>query len=353
LSKSELFVNVWVPAIHYYSITSPTNLHLESGVNIILEVGRSTRASSFQLFQQHHTVEPWMKRLLVETILILMVKYPLSMVETPLENRLTEISDGLSIPDSPDFASCIEKLRKLDPGETVIIFEKLIGDEIPAVTAGVARACGELKLKETLDILMRLLDEPGKWFSHSDRDLIRREAVKSIGTFGTHVHGAELFEFLKSPSNPELQSELIRAIGNIGSEELIEPLLQAIDSQPSLALSASGAIAQICGEDAYKGLIGCIRHNNEMVRSASVWALGELGDQRAIQTLVEFAGKSDSFTRRDIVNAIARIGGMKARLVLDQIQVSDPDLIVRREASKAIKAGIVDIGLNKNSVEND
>ncbi|MFH1677079.1 MAG: HEAT repeat domain-containing protein, partial [bacterium] len=83
-----------------------------------------------------------------------------------------------------------------------------------------------------------------------------------------------------------------------------------------------------------------LKHEDEMVVSASIWALGEMGDTRAVEPLFDIGERADQLMRSDIVWALGRIGGSQAQDALEKISLFDSDSGIRREAEKLVESGI-------------
>jgi HEAT repeat protein len=263
------------------------------------------------------------------------------------QDLLQSVKDALGCPELPEFIQSVETLRDSPKEKLREVLATLLEDPEADLALGIARAIGILSLTEAAQLLVSLVDEPGKWFAQSERVAIRLAAVESLGLVASERGINVLLDTLESTHDEQLAAEVIKALGMIKSPRITGRLLQAMNEHPPLALSAAGALAQIGGEEAFQGLIAGLRHEDEMVRSASVWALGELGDPRAVGTLVEMAINSDAFLRRDIAWSLGRIGGMSARLALGAACQRDPDPGVRREAARAIRSGAV-LGAAKN-----
>ena len=251
---------------------------------------------------------------------------------------LSSLADDLSSPDLSVFESALGELQRLTVAQAREVFSGLLLEPDPPLTLGVARVIGELRNPELGEILLSLLREPGKWFGCSDRLAVRSAAVESLGALRYKGSVSILLELVSTARDQELVLEAVRALSMIGDPECVGGLLQAIIVHPPLALSAAGVVAEIGGEEAFQGLLGCLGHESDMVRSASVWALGLMRDQRAIKHLSRLACDTDSMLRSDAVWAIAKIGGPSARIALSEISSLDPDPYVRKEAARAIES---------------
>ncbi len=263
------------------------------------------------------------------------------MPDTAREELLKSIPDLLGYPDDPDFANNVNKLREIPDVVLVIAFSDQLEDPDASLALGIMRAIGILEIGDGLGLLLKFADEPGKWFSNPDRAAIRLAAVESIGIVGDESAAELLLNLAGSSFDSELEMEAVRALGRIGALSSVGPLIESMNARPEIALSAAGALMEIGGEEAFMGLLDGLLNDKEMVRSASVWALGKFGDERAIARLMTLTENSDPMIRRDIAWALGEIGGFRARLTLGAIANTDPDVMVRREASKAIMNGAV------------
>lgn len=258
-----------------------------------------------------------------------------------LQELIKSIPDILGFPHDPGFPDAVESLRDLPVPRLIEAFGEILKDPDASVALGIVRAIGILELDGTQDLLLQLVDEPGKWFSHDDRAAIRNAAVESIGIVGDEDAVEPLLDLIGSTQESELEMEVVRAIGRIGSESAIRPLTGLMRDRAEIALSAAGVLVEIGGEEAFQCLLDALTSDSEILRSASIWALGKMRDERAVTNLMTFTEINDPMTRRDIAWALGQIGGFHARLALGAIALADHDITVRREALKAIRAGTV------------
>jgi HEAT repeat protein len=57
-----------------------------------------------------------------------------------------------------------------------------------------------------------------------------------------------------------------------------------------------------------KTLVAALKDKNGSVRSHAAWALGQLGDAKAIESLVPLLTDKDTDVRRDVSDALKRLG---------------------------------------------
>jgi len=263
------------------------------------------------------------------------------MPELTREKIVESCIEGLSFPESTDFETTISNLGNI-PGPLLHdAFEVLLDDPDAGLALGVARAIGLTNCVDAADLAISLVDEPGKWFSHTERASIRTEAVKTLGTLKSDTAVSSLLDLVKHTRDQELLMEAILALGTIASPIAIDPLFDAMYAWPPVALSAAGALVEIGGVKVLSGFIKALQSEEDFIRSASVWALGKIGDERAISPLLELLHDSDRMLKCDIAWALGQIGGFRARLLLLALAQNDEDLDVRREASTAVEKGAV------------
>ena len=77
------------------------------------------------------------------------------------------------------------------------------------------------------------------------------------------------------------------ALGNIGDERAIELLIKALgDEYGGVCDNAASALVKI-GKPAVEPLIKALGSKNEFVRSHAASALGDIGDERAVEPLIK------------------------------------------------------------------
>jgi len=259
------------------------------------------------------------------------------------------VIDGLGYPNSPDYEHTVQSLSAIPHSELAPAFKSLLEDPDVPLALGIARAIGILGCVDAADLLANLIDEPGKWFGHADRAAIQQAAIHSAGTLKISDSLEPLLFIIKTSRDPDTLMQAVNSIGEIGSETAVDPLLHEIKTNPPVALSAAGALVTIGGDTALQGLIDCLASTDEMVVSAAVWALGKMGDRRAVIPLVRLLGYCEPDLRQEIAWSLGQLGGVKARITLAALSQGDRDLGVRREASRAIRTGtILGCGDKKN-----
>jgi HEAT repeat protein len=173
------------------------------------------------------------------------------------------------------------------------------------------RAIRAIKGHQAAEIFKQLLSD-----SNSS---MRRGAAGALGD--SQDEGA--FEPLVQAMHDEsamVRSEAAKSLGKLNNTSAIGPLMQAlIDDEKGVRSEAASALAKI-GEPAVEPLIGALQDNDS---SEAARALGEIGDVKAIDPLIQAFKSNNSDTRQEVVLALVRLNGTSAVLPFIQI-LRDP-----------------------------
>lgn len=138
---------------------------------------------------------------------------------------------------------------------------------------------------------------------------VDKYAAEALGKIGDERAVESLINVLKSPSNDSVKRKAAEALGKIGNKKAVEPLISALHEgwvKDGGHDSVVGALVKI-GKSAVEPLIISLGnekrrvadlsygneflHENHMGRFWSMRALGEIGDERAVEPLIdEFKG---------------------------------------------------------------
>jgi HEAT repeat protein len=141
------------------------------------------------------------------------------------------------------------------------------------------------------------------------------ERFSCIGLFGTDVkklkesRNVEGLIFALRDKDPTVQYDAAEALGDIGDERAVEPLLTAFknDETGGVRWKAAEALSKL-GTYSVAGLIGALQHDDDDVRWKAAIALGEIGDPQAIPSLIRVLCDKDRFVRSRAAYALSMIG---------------------------------------------
>ena len=144
------------------------------------------------------------------------------------------------------------------------------------------------------------------------------QALVEIGT--EHVV-EELIDLLKyentraNGSQVQVRAVAAYALGEIGDIRAVEPLIEALEEKDlDLYSTVTIALAEIGDERAVEPLIEALKDDNWYVRQCSARALGIIGDERAVKPLNEALKDDDESVRESVSIALKEFGEDKARV---------------------------------------
>ncbi len=111
---------------------------------------------------------------------------------------------------------------------------------------------------------------------------------------------------LLSHQDQQLRGEAARALGQIGDQEAVVPLIEALRRQKQDEQMAP-ALAEIGDESALEPLLEAFAQTDREIRSNIALALGAFRDSRAVQVLVSGLGDPDPNVRFACVSALGRL----------------------------------------------
>jgi HEAT repeat protein len=115
--------------------------------------------------------------------------------------------------------------------------------------------------------------------------------------------------FALQHKDPTVQYEAAEALGEIGDERVVEPLLAAFknDETGGVRWKAAEALSKL-GTHSVAGLIGALHHEDDDVRWKAAIALGEIGDPKAIPPLINLLCDDDRYVRSRAAYALSMMG---------------------------------------------
>jgi hypothetical protein len=121
---------------------------------------------------------------------------------------------------------------------------------------------------------------------------IRETAIHILGLTGNRDALPILLEALRDPI-PSTRLQAAKALGRIGDEAAVPALLAALNgADEQLGSQISAACVQI-GSEAVPALIERSSSSSAWIRWHCIRALGEIGDRRALPTLIQALGDTD------------------------------------------------------------
>jgi len=166
----------------------------------------------------------------------------------------------------------------------------------------------------------------------SDDEAVRAEAALLLKSNPKAVPA--LIDRLENDPSDEVRLWAAFALGELGQKSAVPALLKYLATQPE----AAERVYYVAGRKA--------AHGGDIVRRNVCWALGPIGDLRALEPLLKEAkAAKDWEVRYYAISSLAKLGSPRALPVLEDIAKSDPHkrdwedtYLVREQAKKAIDA---------------
>jgi HEAT repeat protein len=156
-------------------------------------------------------------------------------------------------------------------------------------------------------------------------------AANGLGRLGTERAATGLFQVLQSPHTPIiLQKEIVLALGRIGTPTSLEYLSQVFDSTATAAvwqetIIALGQVEQSSlRSPAAEILLDLLQTHHPAVRQDKLkqgiaLSLGQLGEMRAIASLIQLLADSDLAVQLHAISALKRLNSVAAHQQLTQL----------------------------------
>jgi len=194
----------------------------------------------------------------------------------------------LKDPDISVRASAVATLARMGDKRA---FEPLIvalKDQDSKVRFGAASSLGQLGDKRAVEPLIAAL---------KDKDAsVRGSVAAALGQLGDKRAVEPLVAATKD-QDKSVRSSAGFALGLLGDERAVEPILAAIPDSGMMGLALMGMLARI-GPPAVEPLIAALKHEDKRMRYTAAHVLVSLDDQRAVEPVITFL-KSESDALRE------------------------------------------------------
>jgi len=164
-------------------------------------------------------------------------------------------------------------------------------------------------------------------------ELFFLERFSCSGLFGTDVkklkasRNVQGLIFALQHKDPTVQYDAAEALGEIGDDRAVEPLLAALknDETGGVRWKAAEALSKL-GTPAVAGLTSALQHDDDDVRWKAAIALGEIGDPRAITALINVLSDNDRFVKSRAAYALSMIGEPAVDPLINALREGDGNL---------------------------
>jgi HEAT repeat protein len=196
-------------------------------------------------------------------------------------------------------ASAVRLLWEFDSDDLRVIFMNLLENDPAAdVRAAAASGLGQFVYSGELEELEE--DELHKLEHHLlqaiDRDdspVVRRKALESLG-FSSNSEVAGLIEQAYQSEDRDWMVTALLAMGRSMDSRWEEPILSELKSKiPAIRAEAARAAGELEITASTASLIDLTEDSEDIVRSAAIWSLSQIGGEQARQTLENLYREAD------------------------------------------------------------
>ncbi|ARS88605.1 HEAT repeat domain-containing protein [Natrarchaeobaculum aegyptiacum] len=240
-------------------------------------------------------------------------------------------ADGASVPEGLDSA--------LEDAETAVEDADLDADDDAETIAG---------LLEATDDLETGVDESTEWTDLEVREQLRREGfydvLDHVKDFPPEWHALKVHEAegnvdqillaYDSLDSDFMEEHCLEALERLAPEEAIDPMLQKAGRRDTAAMTILGKIG-VDDEEVVDTLLDYVDSNRDLQRPA-LRALGEIGAEEAVQPIADQLVADDPDVRSWAARALGLIGDTRAIAPLADVLADDEEDRVRASAAWAL-----------------
>ena len=201
-------------------------------------------------------------------------------------------------------------------------------EEVDWVRACAAIALGKLSNGEVTPSLIDALQ--------NDDIIVCRAAISALGDTGNRQAIPHLEEIFHNMDKEELHAVTIKVIGEIGGDEIIPVLLQALESSNDFVrVRAALALCELRTDQAVPHFLGLIKDGNESLRAIAASSLGLMADKRAVKPLLVALDDKAETVRAVAVSSLGCVADSSVIPILEKA-LEDDSKVVRKQAAGAL-----------------
>lgn len=163
---------------------------------------------------------------------------------------------------------------------------------------------------------------------------VRYAAVSQLDTLGID-NKPECLDLLRdrlfNDPEPDVQAAAADAIGGLKLTEAYDDLDSLYHNTPEwlIQFSIVAALGELGEPRGFDLLVEALNTDNNLLQTAAIGALGELGDGRAVPLLIPFATNEDWQVRYRLVQALGRLGGDQAQATLRELAQDEMEQVAQ------------------------
>ena len=139
-------------------------------------------------------------------------------------------------------------------------------------------------------------------------DDVRKFAIELISDAGGREYAGKLMERLTDDSNPNVRGAAAKALGDLGCREALPQLVAALKDIEWVRFTVLESLCRLGDEDAVEPILELLSDPSLATRRSAIDALGAIGSPRASDALLAHLGKTDGDDRPIVLMSLLRIG---------------------------------------------
>jgi len=200
-------------------------------------------------------------------------------------------------------------------------------DKAPEVRCEAVRALGELRAVEAIDMIADTIERMGEW-----TNLLLTMALVRMGPPAVPAIG----RLLLGSRSPAMTQALLQVTGRMGAVAYpVMVRLLAAHPEPEVRVEAVRVLgAAVPDAESAAVCLGAMDGPAWPVRALAAWAIGRVGDERAIARLSRAMGDPAYWVRHHVAEAMAALGERGAAALRQGLTDQNP--FVRDMAAQAL-----------------
>jgi len=147
----------------------------------------------------------------------------------------------------------------------------------------------------------------------SQNMMVVNEAAYELGESEEEKAVPLLMNLIKGDQPKEIKITAIEALGKIGANIPVDALVDVLGERNNdeIRIAACNALGKIKSPGAVEPLLGVAGVEDRDVRLFAIWALGSIGDEKAIPLLTKLVSDPDKYLSYNARQALKTIGNGK------------------------------------------
>lgn len=169
---------------------------------------------------------------------------------------------------------------------------------------------------------------------------VRYAAISQLSSVGNHDRETSLSllrQALLQDSDMDVRAAAADSVGALKLTEAYDAMetLYRQTEEWLVQFSIIAALGELGEPRGYDLLVEALSGDHELIRTAAIGALGELQDSRAVPHLTVYADNPDWQVRHRVAQALGQIGGEETRCALEALAADEVDQVAQ-EAKRAL-----------------